>query len=217
MLLNFEGLVNKYALDIKGVIHVGGHLGDEINTYNLLNINDIVVFEPASRAFSYLQEHYSHRATLFNVALSDFNGQTELYVETANSGQSNSILKPKLHLHQYPHIQFNETETVEVRKLDEFLIFAPNHNFLNLDVQGAELSVLKGGAEFLNYIDYVYSEINVAELYEGCGLVHELDAFLGQYGFEGVEVSMDGGTWGDKLYLKKNNAKYWSDRLPVCP
>ena len=44
-----------------------------------------------------------------------------MYVESANQGQSSSILRPNLHLKQYPHITFDEKETVEMVRLDDLL------------------------------------------------------------------------------------------------
>jgi hypothetical protein len=58
--------------------------------------------------------------TLVNKALGDQIGQSFMYVETANGGQSSSILKPKLHLTQYPHITFDSTEQVEMIRLDDY-------------------------------------------------------------------------------------------------
>ena len=43
----------------------------------------------------------------------------EMYVEDANMGQSSSILKPEIHLKQYPHIIFNKKELVEMKRLDD--------------------------------------------------------------------------------------------------
>ena len=42
-------------------------------------------------------------------------------IETANEGQSSSILEPKIHLKQYPHITFNSKITVPITKLDNFI------------------------------------------------------------------------------------------------
>ena len=76
-------------------------------------------------------------------------------------------------------------------------------NFINIDVQGYELEVFKGGKKVLESIDYILSEVNNAEVYENCVNVSELDVFLREFGFERVEPNWEGGTWGDAFYIKK--------------
>lgn len=125
-----------------------------------------------------------------------------MFVETANQGQSNSLLKPANHLKQYPDIKFGGTELVQVRPLDA-LPLPEGLNFLNMDVQGSECQVLTGGKKTLDGIDYVYTEVNEdnANLYEGaCGL-SELDAILHE--FKRVETGMTGQGWGDALYIRR--------------
>ena len=119
MLLNFNELVKKYNMDIKGVIHIGAHYGQEHQLYKDNNIKNISYFEPLSTNFNVLSGNITDGSKLFNFALGNDNKQIDMFVETANSGMSSSILKPKLHLEQYPHIVFNNVETVEMRRLDE--------------------------------------------------------------------------------------------------
>jgi hypothetical protein len=61
-------------------------------------------------------------------------------------------------------VKFPSQESVEVHLLDDY--DCHNYNFINMDVQGYELEVLKGGAETLNHVDYVYCEVNRDEVYE---------------------------------------------------
>jgi len=76
--------------------------------------------------------------------------------------------------------------------------------FTNIDVQGYELEVFKGGTETLKGIDAIYTEINKAELYEGCALVEDLDAFLKLHGFSrvGEWCPYEPHNWGDALYTR---------------
>ena len=106
-------------------------------------------------------------------------------------------------MEQYPNITFNEREVVEMIRLDDAEIEFEKYNFLNIDVQGYELEVLKGGEKTLNGIDYIYTEINNAEVYEDTPHVDELDKFLDPYGFVRVETDWSGVTWGDGLYVKE--------------
>ena len=77
-------------------------------------------------------------------------------------------------------------------------------NFMNVDVQGYELEVFKGGKETLEQIEYVYCEVNRGEMYEGNPMIEELDEYLGGYGFERVETHWPETwyKWGDAFYIK---------------
>lgn len=202
MLLDFKNLISKYNLNINGIIQIGAHFGQEHSLYEENNILNIVYFEPLSKNFKVLKENVGDKAILFNYALGNDNKKISMNVESANQGMSSSILKPKLHIKQYPHIIFNETEEVDMRRLDDIEFDFNNYNTINIDVQGYELEVFKGAVNILKNIDYIISEINRDEVYEGCAKVEELDSFLKTYGFIRVEDNWAGHTWGDALYVK---------------
>jgi FkbM family methyltransferase len=203
MLLNLDNLKEKYDLKIKGVLHIGAHVGQEYKTYERLGINNVMFFEPIQHTFNRLKENVGDKAILVNIALGNIEGEVEMFTETINQGQSSSVLKPEYHLVQHPNIKFNGREIVKITKLDNFIEHKENYNFINVDVQGYELEVFKGGSEYLKAIDYIMTEVNRAELYKNCAQIGELDNFLSEYSFERVETTWDGGTWGDAFYVKR--------------
>jgi FkbM family methyltransferase len=204
MLLNLDHLYTKYSLNIKGVLHIGAHFGQEFFVYRRLNINNVMFFEPVPSTFEQLKQNVGGAAILHRTALGNMVGEVEMFTESVNQGQSSSILEPEHHLIQHPTIQFSGKQKVPITKLDNFLETKDNYNFINVDVQGYELEVFKGGSEYLHSIDYVMTEVNRAELYKGCARVEQLDEFLGAYGFDRVETTWDGVTWGDAFYIKKS-------------
>lgn len=203
MILDFTEMIKKYNLQIKGVIHIGAHQGQEHPLYKQNEIKNIVYFEPLLSNFDALKNNVGDEAILYNLALGNDEKEVEMFVETANTGMSSSILEPMLHTKQYPHIVFNLKEKVTMKKLDQIELNSENYNLINIDVQGYELEVFKGATKILNHIDYIISEINKDELYKNCAKVNDLKDFLGNYGFELVEESWAGGTWGDGLFIKK--------------
>ena len=206
MLLDLIKLKDKYNLNIKGVLHIGAHFGQEFSTYENLNIQNVIFFEPIPQTFEKLKENIygkNKKALLINTALGNTVGEIEMNVETANQGQSSSILDPHIHLQQYPHIRFNNKIKVKITKLDNFLENRDKYNFINIDVQGYELEVFKGASEYLKTIDYIMTEVNRSEVYKNCPMVEDLDKFLKEYGFERVETTWDGVTWCDAFYIKK--------------
>jgi FkbM family methyltransferase len=202
MLLDLYSLQTKYNMNIKGVVHIGAHFGEENTLYNNLNIKNKIFFEPVLSIFNRLVTNVTDGSTLVNKAVGNENKKIWMNIETANEGQSSSILNPKLHLQQYPHIQFTSKEEVDMIRLDDFIQNKEDYNFINADVQGYELEALKGAANLLNNIDYIIAEINRDEVYENCAKIDEMIEFLAPHGFKLVEENWEGGTWGDGFFIK---------------
>lgn len=203
MLISFTNLKKKYNMNISGIIHVGGHHGEEISEYVHTGVQDIVIFEPLESNFNVLFRNVNDlNANIVGhqVALGSIEKEVEMYV-SSNDGLSSSVLKPKVHLTQYRDITFNQIEKVEMQTLDSYGY--KGYNFINMDVQGYELEVLKGAQKTLEYIDYVYCEVNRDEVYEGNAYIEEIDEFLSSYNMERVETEWTGETWGDALYIRK--------------
>jgi len=205
MLINFTNLRRKYNMNIKGVVHIGAHYGEEIQEYVDNGIQKITVFEPLSKNFEVLAERLQDvNADIrgYQVALGSKKGTATMYL-SSNEAQSSSILKPKEHLEHHPDVSFDGTEEVEVSVLDDYDL--ENANFINMDVQGYELEVLKGGKKTLKNVDYVYCEVNRGEMYENNAMIDDIDEYLSNYGFERVETYWPETwyKWGDALYIKK--------------
>jgi FkbM family methyltransferase len=129
---------------------------------------------------------------------------------TSNS-QSSSILDLGIHKELYPNIVKEEEVLVEGNTLDdEFSNFynINNYNFLNIDIQGAELLALLGAQTILNKLDIIYTEINYDYVYKNCALVSDIDNLLKKYNFvryytSDVKNKKNISVWGDAIYLKK--------------
>jgi FkbM family methyltransferase len=206
MILNFKYLKTKYNMNIKGIIHIGAHHGEEVEDYINSGIQDIIMFEPLSYNFEVLEQNLrdaNANISAHQVALGNEEKMVSMYLSD-NEQMSSSILKPKKHLQNHPTVHFNGVEEVEMKRLDSFSEETSNFNFINMDVQGYELEVLKGGAETLNHVDYVYCEVNRDEVYENNAYVEQLDDFLATYKMERVETEWSGDIWGDALYVRRN-------------
>jgi FkbM family methyltransferase len=206
MLLSYSSLIKQYNINVKGVIHVGGHIGQEMETYKKNNVENLIVFEPQKIPFQKLSQVANslnfNNLKLVNKAL----GSTCKSVEmTCNDdGLCSSILNPKHVLQQYPDILFNRKEVVDMVTMDSVIDNDHNYNFLNMDTQGYELEVLKGSKKTLENVDCVYTEVNNTEVYENNALIEEIDEFLEDYTMVRVETDWMGGTWGDAFYIRQN-------------
>lgn len=214
MLLNFTELLKKYNIHTSGVICVGAHFGEEDNDYLANGILHRIYIEPCAQAFEELKRRF-HRVPdvkLFNLACGDEVGRGIMYTgdNTINKGQSNSLLKPALHLSIHPEVEFPDTEEVDVDLLDNLdlqpELIAWKYKLLVMDCQGYETHVIRGAERTLDNIDYIYTEINFGDVYENCGKAEELDELLSD--FKRVETGpLVGGLWSDCLYIRKTLLK----------
>lgn len=222
MLIPLKDIVQKYNLNVKGVIQVGAHWAEEHEVYMQLGINNIIYVEPCKSAYEVLQHKFritskwwtqNMSIILCQCACGEEEGEFGMYVSNNNQGQSNSLLKPSLHLKQHPEVVFTEYEIVKVVPLDKLPFRREYYNLLVMDVQGAEGMVLKGAKETLKHIDVIYTECNSAQTYEGNMEIDEMDAFLFGYGFIRKETvwPSKNWTWGDAVYIK-NDHPYISAR-----
>ena len=205
--INLNSAISKYDMNITGVIHVGGHFGEEYHTYKNINtINKIAFFEPDKKSFLQLLETTSHdnRVECFEKGLGSISGTSNFYRSSDCEGQANSTLEPLIVKDIYPAIVFTEIDNIEIELLDKYN-FSSDYNLLNMDVQGGELNVLLGASSTLEKIQYVLTEVNLAELYKNCARIEDLDYFLGKYNFKRVETGLEveTQTWGDALYIKE--------------
>lgn len=207
MLLNFSELVSKYNIKSKGVIAVGAHFGEEHNDYLAAGIPRMVYIEPCAKAFEELKRRfrYAPNVRLYNLACGDKSAvNVTMYTgdNSINKGQSNSLLKPALHLNIHPEVDFPDTEEVAVDLLDNLDLIGRGYDFLNMDCQGYETFVIRGATKLLPQINWIYSEVNFGEVYTNCGRVEELDELLSD--FSRVENGPKvGGLWSDALYVRK--------------
>jgi len=200
--------IEKLNVPISGIIHIGAHYGQEYEDYINYGIENIIFIEPLKDNFEKLLQRLAEEPRLENtvaiqMALGNTTGEVEMFVETANHGMSSSILEPGSHLESYPQITFDTKEKVKIDKLDNLEFDRSKFNALNLDVQGYELEVLKGAANTLDTINIIFTEVNFAEVYKGCGKLVDIDEFLRGYGFGRFFSHLDENVgFGDAIYLK---------------
>jgi len=204
--MDFKNLINVYNLKIRGVLHIGAHYGQEYADYVEHGIENVIFFEPLKNNYSVLLNNVklTDNIKAYNIALGNIVGEVEMFVDN-NVGASSSVLEPEIHLTQYPQYAFNRKEIVKINKLDNVVYDRNIFNFINVDVQGYELEVFKGAVDSLKCVDYIMTEINNVHLYKNGALDTELDLFLSNFGFVRVETKWATPTWGDALYIKKEN------------
>lgn len=211
--INFLKHAKAAGIQIKGVIVVGAHHGEEYNDFILAGAKNILFIEPQKSNFDILSQKFEHKqgVKLQNIALGDKNGKAKLNLSTGNQGQSSSLLQPAKHLQEHPSIKFEGTETVTVKTLDSLKLNPADYNMLYMDAQGYEGKILNGAVKFLNSMDLVYTEVNQDEVYKDCAQVQEIDTML--QNFERIETKWLSKSWGDAVYIRKTNMVIVPDKF----
>jgi len=140
-------------------------------------------FEPDPRAIVRFEKNVGNREgiQLYKMALSDREGEITFHQSSgervAEDGQvlcrdwdlSGSIRAPKNHLKKHSWVTFASTIKVRTTTLDAWCATQglTQIDFIWMDVQGAELDVLRGGRETFRRASFVYTEYSNEELYAG--------------------------------------------------
>lgn len=199
MLISFDDLMKKYKMNIKGILHVGAHECEEDVYYSKHNIQNVIWLEA-------LQEKvntHSGNKKIYQIVVDETDNKDVVFNIT-NNYQSSSVLELDEHLKEHPSIHVIEKRNLRTKRIDT--LFKEQNinndiNFLNLDIQGSELSAIKSMGDLLNKIDYIYTEVNTKHLYKDCCLIYHIDVYLNQ--FTRVETKMTPHGWGDALYIRK--------------
>ena len=204
MILDFDKLVEKYNIDFKGIIHIGAHQAEEMEVYKkYIHPDKTLWVEALPDKVDFCKKKYPD-IKIVNAVVSD--KEEEVYFNVANNGQSSSIFELGfIHKRHHPEVHYVskfKTKTQLMSNIIKDYSSIP-FNFINLDIQGAELPALKGFGDYLSNIDYIYTEINFDYIYEGISLGGEMDKYLSEFGFKRVETSdCSTSRWGDALYKR---------------
>ena len=203
MLIPLHDLVRKYNIQFKGVLHVGAHECEELNDYErYIQRNQILWVEALPDKVQFCKQRYPN-VLIENAIVSDTVEKVRFNV--SNNGQSSSILEFGLHSTFHPDVRYVSSFESETKLLKDVISkYNIDYNFLNFDIQGVELKALKGMKEYLNRVDYLYTEVNSDYVYKDCALIGELDEYLLKFGLVRVETQWCGDCrWGDAFYIRK--------------
>ena len=202
MLIDWNRL-NKYVTkNVDNVLHIGGHLGEEQSFYEKhLKANTVTWIEADQDRADAISKIIRPQDTVISAVVSDEDGKIVTFHE-ANNGQSSSILELGTHKQAHPEVSYISEKEVITTTVDSLLknYVSEQYQFLNLDIQGAELMALKGMPQILKNIEYIYTEVNREKLYKDCCLINEIDDYL--VDFQRVITDWTPVGWGDALYVR---------------
>jgi FkbM family methyltransferase len=183
----------------------------------------VYAFEPLPSNMNMLQKQLAAygatQVAAFTIALSDERGTATFHVSSGSpenlpstedweyGNKSSSLLPPAELLKHYPWLKFEQS--IEVAT-DTLAGFCTAHgieriDFIHMDVQGAELKVLRGAGELLRSVRAVWLEVEKVPLYAGQPLADEIQRFMIANGFVKRKDTVAEVT-GDHLYIRQDLA-----------
>jgi FkbM family methyltransferase len=196
-------------LTLQKLVHVGAHLAQERSLYEDCGYQQVLWIEGSPDVFQRLSKVlHSHQGSAQHhslcALLTDKDGDEIALKTFSNDGKSNSIFSPTSEMaSRWPSVtQTGKTESVSTRTLDSVLAESPlagHCDVLIVDVQGAELLVLRGAEKTLANAKAVIAEVSTRPYYQGGVLFPELKAFLESRGFTAMSLPR---RHGDMLFLR---------------
>ena len=167
-----------------GVLHLGAHTGQEINKYEQLGLK-VIWIEANPEIYARLRDNLSATPNqkAYCALLSDQDGrELDFYISSGDAGSS-SIYEFGKDL-GYSNLTMISNVKLESHRLDSVLNLEDLSDFGHwvIDVQGAELEVLKGAESSLVGCRSMFIEVSTREVYKGGTSYKELRSFLISHG-----------------------------------
>lgn len=206
MLIPVSELVTRFGVHPEKVLHVGGHLGEEQAEMSAFGWGSSGVFWVESQEALCSEMRIKFSGTnnfVVQATVWSESGLKMTFNDNINS-QSSSLYDLGTHKDSYPDFVVVSQREVVTTTLDSLSEIPSGIDFVNLDVQGAELEALKGAQRILKDVSWIYTEVNRKHVYESCPLISDIDKFLKSQGFRRVATRWSfGEDWGDALYARE--------------
>jgi FkbM family methyltransferase len=177
----------------------------------LVELERVRAFEPQPECQRRLKNIVNRipNSQVHEAAVGDHTGDIE-FICTNNSKLS-SILPPASGISEnYDSADFSikSKQVVSITRLDDIIPPEQEVGLMKIDVQGYELSVLKGAHRTLNNTIAVLLEVNFMNHYIGGATFDEVYQFLRRSGFRLAGVSpayygASGPLWADAIFLNE--------------
>jgi len=170
------------GLELDTVVDIGANRGQfALCARRLYPLAQIYSFEPLRKPSNIWLDTFKgdSRATLFNSAVAAEPGNAVMHVAQWDVSSSLLPIGPG-QIENFPFTEESAREIVSTALLNQCLSAATirGRALLKIDVQGSELSALRGCADLLEQFAYVYVEASFVELYVGQALACDIVDFL---------------------------------------
>ena len=194
--------------DSPTIVEAGAHKGlDTLYLSRLFSRGTVHAFEPVPELFGKLRRRTKGVANVrtYNAALGARSGQATLHVSGGRSDGSSSLLRPTGHLDVHPRVTFTASLQVPCVSLDDW---ARQHGIAKVDLiwfdlQGIEFDVLSASTLVLPTIKAIYTEVSLAEMYEGSCLYPDYRRWLESQGFNVIAEDLRWADMGNVLFVRQ--------------
>jgi FkbM family methyltransferase len=190
------------------IVDVGASGGVDLRWHNFTTFFKGVLFEPDPREYDRLKHSGRNDLIILNAALLD--SVSEIDFHLCRKQQVSSVYLPNFNILNrfYDRERFEVLKTIRL-KTDTLDNQLRNNgileiDFIKIDTQGSELSVLKGSTDSLKNAIGLEVEVEFVDLYEKQPLFSEVDSFVRKFGFELFDIK--------RYYWKRNNSKSFGSR-----
>lgn len=211
------------------IFEIGACEGEDSIRYSkLFPISSIFTFEPLPDNQKLIEDNFKKfsvdNARLFKFALSDIEGETDFYVSSVDDNflgehqnadwnfgnKSSSLLAPDKHSEEVDFIRFDQLIKVKTVTINNFCksYGVDIIDIIHIDVQGAELMVLKGSAEYIRKIKVIWMEVSRIKYYKGQPLANDIEDFMKMNNFVLIKNTLK-NKQGDHLYLSRLYFNRW--------
>jgi FkbM family methyltransferase len=145
------GRFDNFLKKSKGIIHIGANNGEEKNHYKKLGVQRVIFVEANPEMYEILSNNIKSEKNFkaYNYLVTDKDKKKVKFYIANDVSNSSSILELKELKKMYPAINYTKSIFLKSRSLQTIVlekkINLKNFDSLILDVQGAELKILKGG------------------------------------------------------------------------
>ena len=196
-------VIQKFDINIAGILHIGAHECQELDTYSQYVSPENILWVEASLP-AYKKSKENPHINIINELVSDVNGQRKSF-NIFNNTKLNSeltLVDSKEIAKGHRVVDTHELTSKTLKSIyTEYGIPSDRYNFLALDTQGTELSVLKGMGTLLTNFKALFIEVNEKQIYKGCNLLSDIDKYLFSNGFERPYIRLI-NNYGNALYVK---------------
>ena len=204
--------LDKYNIIPRGVIHIGSHYGEESELYNEIGFKNVLWIEADPRSFEQLVKNTKsyNNHVCYNYLLSDTAEKVKFFIAD-NVGNSSSLypLDRKISHKVWGNLNNEEFKYLQSHRFDEVFNkeMLDRYNVLNIDVQGAELRVLKGMGQLISLFEIFVLEINFKKIYRGSALFSEVEYFMNSHSFKRVYLTIT-DYQGEAIYLRTKSISF---------
>ena len=185
----FRNLRHLPRLSYRYVIDGGANQGAFTDAFlRLHNPERLILVEAIPELAEKLRTRYANdrRIAVVAAALSDRNGEARFEINRSEASSSLLPIDPRNAKWFSRDLRVARAVTVPTLSLPELMTRhgLEEVDLLKLDLQGAERLVLTGGAEMLERVQVIYTEVFFEQLYAGAWLFWEMNEFLSGRGFK---------------------------------